>query len=49
MNICIKEENFAFMILFLLFWIFIINKKEAIYVKVPIEQMKNVSVFDFTY
>lgn len=45
-NICIRQEHFAVLFLFIIFSIFILNSKNIIAVKLPKEKMSNLSIFD---
>lgn len=44
---CIRQELYAIILLFILYWTFIKNNLKAITIKVPIEKMENISIFDF--
>ncbi len=46
MNICIRQENFAILFLFIFFWLFVLNEREIIPIKMSKEKMSNVSIFD---
>lgn len=46
MNICIRQENFAILFIFIIFYFFILKDQEIMSVKMPIEKMSNISIFD---
>jgi len=46
MNFELKIEFFALIFILIIFWYFNIRNQDAISVKMPIENMKNISIFD---
>ncbi len=46
MNFELKIEFFALIFILIIFWYFNIRNQDVISVEIPIETMKNISIFD---